>query len=344
MLLRSYGHAISFANKHGRRLRTIESAVGHIVNNSAIGPQGPQGTIQTSSFSSLATKSIDVDATWERLQTEAQAVLSGRGGRDSRFGLKEFVEDRILSRSSFEDSLSAVLHAELTQVSKLDYYAMTSEVLQDDASILEAASADLDRFLVMDPAAGGMLKIYLFFKGFHSVQSARVAHRYWNAGDQWIASALQSDMSDMFGVDIHPASKWGKGITIDHGTSVVVGETSVIGDNVYLMHDVTLGATGTSEDHDRHPKIGRGVFLACKSTILGNVSIGDGAVVGAQSLVNRDVPPGYTAVGTPSRLIAPKEDVPKMAPSGQALPCGMFEYRCFFGKLKDRIAGTLQPT
>jgi len=325
----------------------MKSAASHLLNDSFVGRKIslPESSYSTS-FSTLVTKSIDVDETWERLQTEAQAVLTNRDGRDARFGLKEFVEDRILSRSSFKDSLSAIMHAELNQVSKLDYHAMTSEVLQDDDSILESVAADLDRFLVMDPAAeeGGMLKIYLFFKGFHAVQCARVAHRYWNAGDKWIASALQSDMSDMFGVDIHPASKWGKGITMDHGTSVVVGETAVIGDNVYLMHDVTLGATGTSEDHDRHPKIGRGVFLACKSTILGNITIGDGAVVGAQSLVNKDVPPGYTAVGTPSRLIAPKGDAPKVAPSGQALPCGMFEYRCVWGQLKRRITGKLQTS
>ena len=332
MLLRSYSHGISFA-KYGLRCRAKKSVVGTIV-----GRLESSGPLHSAPFSSLTVKSIDVDATWEQLQKEALAVLTERGGRDARFGLKELVEDRVLSRSSFEDSLSAVLHAELNQVSKLDYYAMASEVLEDDPSILESVAADLDRFLVMDPAAGGMLKIYLFFKGFHAVQCARVSHNYWNAGDKWIASALQSDMSDMFGVDIHPASKWGKGITMDHGTSVIVGETAVVGDNVYLMHDVTLGATGTSEDHDRHPKIGRGVFLACKSTILGNIKIGDGAVVGAQSLVNKDVPPGYTAVGTPSRLIAPKKDTPKVAPSGQTLECGIFRYECVFSKIKQRIS------
>jgi serine O-acetyltransferase len=347
MLLRSCGFAVNFA-KHGRKFRGVESVVNSI-GKSSIGRPVLSGEMRSSPFSSLVTKSIDVGETWEQLQSDAHAVLSENGGRDSRFGLKEFVEDRILSRSSFEDSLSAMLHAELHQVSNLDYNAMVGEVLQDDTSILECVAADLDRFLVMDPAAeeGGMLKIFLFFKGFQAVQCARVAHRYWNAGDKWIASGLQSDMSDKFGVDIHPASQWGKGITMDHGTSVVVGETAVIGDNVYLMHDVTLGATGNSDDHDRHPKIGRGVFLACKSTILGNIQIGDGAVVGAQSLVNRDVPPGYTAVGTPSRLIPPKADVPKMAPSGEALPCGQFEYRCVMGKysakLKNIVMGKVCP-
>ena len=153
MLLRSYSHGISFA-KYGLRCRAKKSVVGTIV-----GRPESFGPLHSTSFSSMTVKSIDVDATWEQLQKEALAVLTERGGRDARFGLKELVEDRVLSRSSFEDSLSAVLHAELNQVSKLDYYAMASEVLEDDPSILESVAADLDRFLVMDPAAGGMLKI-----------------------------------------------------------------------------------------------------------------------------------------------------------------------------------------
>ncbi|OEU14194.1 trimeric LpxA-like protein, partial [Fragilariopsis cylindrus CCMP1102] len=186
---------------------------------------------------------------------------------------------------------------------------MAFHAMTNDTTIAESACADLDRFVIMDPAAEGMLKIFLFFKGYHAVQCARIAHYFWLLQEQdnnskWIASALQSDMSDTFGVDIHPGAKWGKGITMDHGTGCVIGETSVIGDNVYLMHGVTLGATGTSDQQDRHPKVGRGVFIAANATILGNITIGDGAVVGASSLVlNIDVPAGYTAVGIPARLL-----------------------------------------
>jgi len=107
---------------------------------------------------------------------------------------------------------------------------------------------------------------------------------------------------------------------MDHGTGCVIGETAVIGDNVYIMHDVTLGATGTSLDHDRHPKIGRGAFLACKSTVLGNIQVGAGATVGAQALVNKPVPAGYTAVGSPARMLPPKPNQTKAAPSGAPLP------------------------
>ena len=165
--------------------------------------------------------------------------------------------------------------------------------------------------MVPDAAFAGFLRIYLFFKGFHSVQCARVAHFWWNqpnGSGRWIALALQSEMSDAFGVDIHPAARWGRGITMDHGTGCVIGETAVIGDNVYIMHDVTLGATGTSSDHDRHPKVGNQVFLGAKSTVLGNVSIGDGATIAAAAVVTKPVPPGYTAVGVPAKLIAPKQD------------------------------------
>ena len=136
---------------------------------------------------------------------------------------------------------------------------------------------------------------------------------------RWLASALQSEMSNVFGVDIHPAAQWGRGITMDHGTGCVIGETAVIGDDVYIMHDVTLGATGTSTDFDRHPKIGRGVFLACKSTVLGNIMVGDNATVGAHALVNKPVPPGYTAVGAPAKFLPPNKK-PKVAPSGQLMP------------------------
>ena len=112
--------------------------------------------------------------------------------------------------------------------------------------------------MVPDAAFAGFLRIYLFFKGFHSVQCARVAHFWWNqpnGSGRWIALALQSEMSDAFGVDIHPAARWGRGITMDHGTGCVIGETAVIGDNVYIMHDVTLGATGASLHHARRTEM-----------------------------------------------------------------------------------------
>ena len=205
----------------------------------------------------------------------------------------------------------------------MDFEGISAVAYEEDPQLVEAASVDLARWILLDPAAGGLLKVFLFFKGFHSVQCARVAHHFWNRPGQdscFIASALQSEMSNVFGVDIHPGAKWGTGITMDHGGGCVVGETSVIGDNVYLMHNVTLGATGTSTEHDRHPKIGRGVFLAASCTVLGNIHVGAGAVVGACSLVNKPVPPGYTAMGVPAKIFPPRVGQPKTAPSGTPMP------------------------
>ena len=149
----------------------------------------------------------------------------------------------------------------------------------------------------------------MFFKGIQALACARVSHHFWterHGHGKLVAKLLQSEMADVFGVDIHPGCRLGRGITIDHATGVVLGETCVIGDRVYLMHDVTLGATGNSQEHDRHPKIGNDVFLGAKCTVLGNTAVGDGATVAAAALVNKPVPPGHTAVGVPARLIAPK--------------------------------------
>ena len=104
-------------------------------------------------------------------------------------------------------------------------------------------------------------------------------------------------------------------MTVDHATGVTLGETCVIGDNVYLMHDVTLGATGTSGDKDRHPKIRDGVFLAAKATVLGNIVVGENAIVGAHALVNRPVPPRHVATGVPAKA-RPLDKREIFAPSG----------------------------
>ena len=114
---------------------------------------------------------------------------------------------------------------------------------------------------------------------------------------------LQSEAADVFGVDIHPGARLGRGITVDHATGVVIGETAVLGDDVYLMHDVTLGATGTSNEHDRHPKIGRGVLLGAGAKVLGNITIGDHAKIASGSVVLKPVPAHCTAAGVPARLV-----------------------------------------
>src|SRR5262249_53784234 len=130
----------------------------------------------------------------------------------------------------------------------------------------------------------------------------RVANWLWNKGRYGIAAHLQNRISEAFGVDVHPAARIGCGVLIDHGTSVVIGETAVVEDNVSLLHEVTLGGTG-KDSGDRHPKVRRGVLIGAGAQILGNIEIGKGAKVGAGSVVLRDVPPHTTVAGIPARVV-----------------------------------------
>jgi serine O-acetyltransferase len=142
----------------------------------------------------------------------------------------------------------------------------------------------------------------LYFKGYQAIQAYRVAHYYWKRDRHDLALFLQSRISEVFGVDIHPAARIGRGILLDHATSVVIGETAVVEDNVSMLHEVTLGGTG-KETGDRHPKVRQGVLIAAGAKILGNVEIGEGAKVGCGAVVLENVAPHTTVVGVPARPV-----------------------------------------
>ena len=163
------------------------------------------------------------------------------------------------------------------------------------------AEEDLKAVFERDPACKGYVQPFLFFKGYQALQTQRVAHWLWNEGRETIALYLQSRMSEIFQVDIHPATRIGRGIFVDHGTGIVIGETAVVGDNVSMLQNVTLGGTGKA-DQDRHPKIGNGVLLGAGAKVLGNIQIGDYAKVASGSVVLKPVPAGCTAAGVPARL------------------------------------------
>ena len=166
--------------------------------------------------------------------------------------------------------------------------------------------------LARDPAAGSSVNPFLNHKGFHALQAHRVAHWYWGRQRKALAQCLQGRASEVFAVDIHPAAVVGGGVFIDHGTGVVIGETAVVGDNVSILQGVTLGGTG-KETGDRHPKIGSGVLLSAGAKVLGNIRIGDGAKVGAGSVVLDAVPPHKTVVGVPARVVGtPRADQPAL--------------------------------
>jgi serine O-acetyltransferase len=176
------------------------------------------------------------------------------------------------------------------------------EALAADPSILDAFRADIAAVVDRDPACTRLIEPVLYFKGFHAIETHRLAHALWTAGRQDFALYLQSLSSEVFQTDIHPAARIGKGIFLDHATGLVVGATAVIGDNVSMLQDVTLGGTG-KERGDRHPKIKPGVLIGAGAKILGNIEIGRCSRVAAGSVVLHPVPDNKTVAGVPARIV-----------------------------------------
>jgi len=186
---------------------------------------------------------------------------------------------------------------------------LTADAFAADPSLAETAALDLAASIERNPAYPDHVTPFLYAKGFHALEWYRVAHALWTADRRSLALYLQGRVSDVFAVDIHPAARIGSGIFVDHATGVVIGETAVVGDDVSILHNVTLGGTG-KETGDRHPKIGRGVLLAAGAKVLGNVTVGEGAKVGAGSVVLRAVAPYTTVAGVPAHVVGRTHDLP----------------------------------
>jgi serine O-acetyltransferase len=228
--------------------------------------------------------------------------------------LASFLHATILNHDKLEDALSFRLSEKLESA---NLHAMLlreviGEALAKATSVGEAVRADLRAVRQRDPACTGLCVPLLYFKGFHALQVHRVASWLWGEGRASLALHLQNRCSEVFAVDIHPAARIGMGVFIDHGTGVVIGETAVVESDVSMLHGVTLGGTG-KQTGDRHPKVRRGVLLGAGAGVFGNVEIGEGAKVGAGSVVLRDVPPHTTVVGVPSRVVGrPASDQPAL--------------------------------
>ncbi len=216
--------------------------------------------------------------------------------------LASFFHGIILNHRTMEDALSFHLASKLDSVTlpAVTMRDLIDEAFSRDLGIGKAFRADIQAVYDRDPACLQFSTPFLFLKGFQSLQAYRVAHYYWEQGRQQLALYLQSRISEVFAVDIHPAARIGKGVLIDHATSVVIGETAVVEDNVSMLHEVTLGGTG-KETGDRHPKVREGSLLTAGCKIFGNVEIGRGARVGGGAVVLDDVPPFTTVVGIPAR-------------------------------------------
>ena len=235
---------------------------------------------------------------WASLRNEAE-----RAAREEP-ALASLLNTVILSHDPLADALSFQLARKLgdQELSAMSFREIADEAFAADHSLVTAAEADLKAVYERDPASKGYVQPFLFFKGFLALQTHRVAHWLWEHSRATLALHLQSQASQVFGVDIHPAARVGQGIFVDHGTGIVIGETAVVGDDVSMLHGVTLGGTG-AERGDRHPKIGRGVLLGAGAKVLGNIEIGDYAKIASGSVVLKPVPAHCTAAGVPARLI-----------------------------------------
>lgn len=248
------------------------------------------------------------DPIWAEIRAETEKMV-----RDEPI-LASFLYSTILNHRELESSLSFHLANKLDSptVSALLVREVIEQALRADADIGKAMRCDLRAVRERDSACNSYAEPFLFFKGFHALQSYRIAHWLWKQGREALALVLQNHISTEFGVDIHPAAKIGYGILMDHATGVVIGETAVVGNNVSILQAVTLGGTGKDEG-DRHPKVGDGVLISAGATILGNIRIGCGAKIGAGSVVLQDVPPHTTVAGVPAKIVGhPKTDQPAL--------------------------------
>jgi serine O-acetyltransferase len=239
-----------------------------------------------------------LDPVWARVRHEAEDAVK----REPE--LATFIYSTILHRDTLEEAIIYRLSE------RLDHAAVSGELirqayaeaLKDTPSIGEAFRADMMATADRDPATHRLIEPVLYYKGFHAIQAHRLMHWLWHKDRRDFALYLQSRCSVVFQCDIHPAAKIGRGIFLDHATGLVVGETAEIGDDVSLLHDVTLGGTG-KEWEDRHPKIRYGVMIGAGAKILGNIEVGHCARIAAGSVVIKPVPNNVTVAGIPARVV-----------------------------------------
>ena len=241
---------------------------------------------------------LTTDQTWPRMRVEAATAAA------SEPGLASFLHATVLNHETFEAALSYRLAQKLSdrEVNSMVWREVCLEAYADEPPIVESALADILAVFDRDPASHEYIQPFLYFKGYLSLQAHRVSNWLWRHDRRSLALYLQSRMSELFQVDIHPAVKVGKGVFFDHATGIVVGETAEIGDNVSVLQNVTLGGTG-KESGDRHPKIRDGALISVGSKVLGNIEVGEGAKVAAGSVVLKPVKAHCTVAGVPAKPV-----------------------------------------
>ncbi len=235
---------------------------------------------------------------WAQLRTEAErgAAMEPR--------LASYLHASILHHDRIESALSSHLAQKLggMDMSPLQLREVCEEAYAGDPLIAAVAARDMRAVRERDPACRTYLQPFLYFKGYAGLQAYRISHWLWAQGREILAFHLQSRISELFSVDIHPAARIGAGVFIDHAHGIVIGETAEVGDDVSMLHSVTLGGTG-KERGDRHPKIHRGVLIGAGAKVLGNIEIGEEARIASGSVVLDSVPPRCTVAGVPARPV-----------------------------------------
>ena len=238
------------------------------------------------------------EALWDKLTEEAQLVVK----REPL--LASYVHACVLNHASLETALSFILANKISDdvMPAITVRELFEHAFAESPQFIKNAASDIQAVFERDAAINSYLPVILYLKGFQAIQAHRLAHFLWANGRKDLALFIQSRNSEAFSVDIHPACVMGKGIMFDHATGIVIGETTIIEDDVSILQSVTLGGTG-NEQGDRHPKIRSGVLISAGAKVLGNIEIGVGAKIGAGSVVLNDVPPHTTVVGVPARIV-----------------------------------------
>lgn len=256
------------------------------------------GTAATDESNRLRQSTAAIDPVWKAVREEAEAVVADEPM------LATFIYSTILNQKRLEDAVIARI------ADRLHHTDVTSDLIRqnfeqmaaDDTQWSQVLRIDIAAVYDRDPACERLIEPILYFKGFHAIQTHRLAHWNWNQGRRDFALYLQSRSSQVFQTDINPAAKFGRGIFLDHATGLVVGATAAVGDDVSILHGVTLGGTG-KESGDRHPKIGSGVLLGAGATVLGNITVGDCSRIAAGSLLVKPVPKNVTVAGVPGKVV-----------------------------------------
>jgi len=243
-------------------------------------------------------KVVSIDPVWDQIREEAAEIIRNEPVMAS------LVHSVILSHPTLEVALSHRIAHRLAsgEMTESILYNAFEEAYHAGCRLGAIARSDILAVFERDPACHRYIQPLLFYKGFQAVQAYRLAHWFWVHDRKDLAYFMQMRTSEVFGVDIHPAAQIGRGLMIDHAHSIVIGETAVVGDNVSMLHSVTLGGTG-KDDHDRHPKIGNNVMLGAGAKVLGNIKVGNCSRVAAGSVVLHAVPACKTVAGVPARVV-----------------------------------------